>query len=383
MSSKVISEEDVIIAELDRAPDAFEFVVAQTRPLPPVISADLIGTAIPQAAEGVVVELNPRGLTLGDAGSVMGSVQVDASADGGFAVVPVLSNVNADGTIRNDLADNLLIDPGLQQTHIENILQTITENGYHGIEIDYRAINPGLREPFGNFVASLADVLHQQGKILTVRVELPRQVSYDQWDTGVYDWKKLGQAVDGIKVPSLRAPQAYVPEGSMEQLIRWAVTQVSRQQLQVILSTRSVDLRGTNPTYLPYTEAMVPFTDVATESQRDTFKTEERVVFALSAGEGGTNILYDEGAHTYWFRYRDDRQEEHTVWLENAASIAHKLRILVKYNLRGAAFEYLLDDGNDEQVWQVVREYHNFVIPEMKDQFAVVWTVKDWSGQEV
>ena len=65
--------------------------------------------------------------------------------------------------------------------------------------------------------------------------------------------------------------------------------------------------------------------------------------------------MYDEGAHTYWYRYRDDRGQEHTVWLENADSLAHKLRRLALYNLRGVAFQHLLEDGNDDQVWQVDR----------------------------
>jgi hypothetical protein len=381
--SEVFTAEDLIIAELHDTPEQFDFVVAETRALPPVVSADLVGTAVPEAATGVVVELNPRALTVGDNGEIMGTVTIDPDAAASFMIVPILSNVNADGTIRNDLVDNILVDAALQQTHIDNILQTLEENGYHGVEIDYRAINPGLRDPFSDFVAKLADALHQQGKILTIRLELPRQVSYDQWDTGVYDWSSLGHVVDGIKVPSIADPQAYVQDGHMDQLIRWAITQVSRQQVQFIISTRSVDLRGSNPTYLPYQAAMAPFTSVTTESKRDVFKAEERVVFGLNAGKGSTNIMYDEGAHTYWFRYQDERNEEHTVWLENASSIAHKLRTLAKYNLRGAAFQYLLDDDNDDQVWGVVREYHSLTIPDREDLFAVVWTVKDWSGKEL
>ena len=383
MTNEVIGAEDVIIAELDSVPTKLNFVVAQTRALPPVISADLASPGVPEAAAGVVVELNPRSLILGDAGGLLIDDQVAVSAEGDFAIVPVLSNVNSDGTIRNDLVDNLLVDAAIQQTHIDSIVQLATESGYAGIEIDYRAINPGLRDAFSKFVDDLAQALHQQGKILSVRVELPRQVSYDMWDTGVYDWKELGQSVDTIKIPTIPDPQAYVPDGRMEQLVRWTVSQISRQQVQFIISTRSIDRRGSNPAYLPYEQAMAPFTNVATESERDAFKAEERVVFGLTAGQDSTNIMYDEGAHTYWFRYRDGRGEEHTVWLENAASIAHKLRLLIEYNLRGAAFTYLLDDGNDDQVWQVVREYHSLTVPAMYDQFAVVWTVKDWSGETI
>jgi hypothetical protein len=383
MSSEVIAEEDVVLAQLDEVPEQLDFVVAQTRPLPPVISAELLGTVVPAAASGVVVEVNPRAFRLADNGAVLGGVQIDLGGATASSVVPILSNVNPDGTIRSDLVDNLLVDQEVQASHIDAIVQAIVDGGHAGIEIDYRAINPGLRGAFSTFVEELAVALHQQGKIVSVRVELPRQVSYDQWDTGIYDWSRLGLVVDALKVPTIPDPQAYVADGQMEQLVRWAVAQIDRQRVQFILSTRSVDRRGDNPTYLPYQEAMAPFTSVRTQSSRLTFNAEERVVFDLTAGEGSTSIMYDEGAHTYWFRYQDSRGQEHMVWLENASSIAHKLRLLAKYNLRGAAFDHLLDDQVDQVIWDVVREYHTRTVPELRDQFAVVWTVTDEDGNQV
>ncbi len=381
--SKVIGAEDLILVELDSVPSQLDLVVAQTRLLPPIVSADLTGPSVPEQAAGAVVELNPQLLVLGNNGQIGDVSQAAVSPGGSFAVVPVLSNRDPGGTIRNDLVDNVLADPALRQTHVNAILDTVVKRGFNGIEIDYAAVNPSLRNPFSEFIAQLAEKLHQQGKILTVRVEAPRQVSYDQWDTGVFDWRALGRSVDGLKVPVLSDPQAFVSEGQMDQLIRWAVSQVNRQQLQFILSTRSTDLLGSSPTFVSYLDAVKSFSQVSVEGGRETFKAGEQIVFALSAGQGSTNVMYDEGAHTYWFRYRDGRGQEHTVWLQNADSIAYKLRILARYNLRGVAFQHLLDDGNDDQIWQVVREYHTQTIPTMTNEFAVVWTVVDSSGRGV
>ncbi len=381
--AQVIPEEDVIIAELDHIPARFGFVVAQTRILPPVVSAYTTDPgAIPQEASGTVGEVNPRLLTLNGSGEVIGAAPITLG-DNSLAIIPVLSNVNADGTIRNDLVDNMLVDPARRQAHINAIVRAVTENNYQGVEVDYRAVDLGLRREFTDFVATLADRLHEQGKVLSVRVEFPRQIAYDRWDTGVFDWRELGQHVDSLKVPGFTDPQAYVPGDRMDQLLRWAVSQVNRHRLQFILSTRSVDLRGNNPTYLPYAQALAPFSQVAVEGERKAVKPGERVAFDLSAGKGSTGMMYDEGCHTYWFRYRDERNQEHTVWLENAASIAHKLRILARYNLRGVAFEYLLDDGNDGEVWKVIHEFHTLTVPDMTDRFAVVWRVVNERGQEV
>ena len=382
MPSQVIGAEDIILAELDAIPEKLDFVVAQTQQLPPTLSADMpAGGQVPEAAQGVITELNPRAFMLDDGGQVKSLAATGISA--GYAVVPILANWDENGTIRNDLVDNLLVDHGLRQQHIDAILQAVDTGGFQGIEIDYRAINPSLRSAFSEFIAELADQLHQQGKILAVRVEYPRQIAFDRWDTGAFDWLDLGRSVDVLKVPSLPDPQAYVPEGPMDQLARWAVSQVQRQKLQFVLSTRSTDLRGANPTFVSYAEAMSPFTQVSTENGRDTFQAGEQIIFNLSAGEGSTSILYDEGAHTHWFRYKDDRGQERTVWLENADSIAHKLRQLAHYNLRGVAFEHLFQDGQDEQVWRVIREYHTQTIPSSISHFAVIWTIQDSTGKTV
>ncbi|MBN1933523.1 MAG: SH3 domain-containing protein [Anaerolineae bacterium] len=373
--SRVIAEEDVILAELDSLPEQFDFVVAQTKLLPPVISADLTGNAVPEEAGGTVVELNPLALMIGDEGRVIGTAKLDLSIDTPYTIIPMLTNWQENEAIRSDLVDNMLVDSTLRQAHIDAIVQAVKENNFQGILLDYRAINPALRGAFTEFVSLLADALHQQGKTLAVRVEYPRQVAYDQWDTGVFNWMALGKAVDALQVPSIPDPQAFVAEGLMDQLFDWAVTQVHRHKLQFILSTRSADRKGNNPKYVTYIEAMKPFANVVVEGGREAVNVGEHVVFLLSTGQGGTGIMYDEGARTYWFRYRDDRNEEHTVWLENAASIAHKLERMAFYNFRGVAFQYLLDDGNDEQVWQVVHEFHTKTIPQMTDQFTVVWTI--------
>ena len=382
LPSRVIDAEDLVLAELDQVPAQLDLVVAQTHLLPPIVSADLTVAEVPEQAAGAVVEINPQLLALGSNGQIGDVSQATVSPES-FAVVPVLSNRDPGGTIRNDLADNVLADPALRQAHISAILDTVTKRGFNGIEIDYAAINPALRNQFTEFIAQLAEQLHQQGKILTVRVETPRQVSYDEWDTGVFDWRALGRSVDGLKVPVLSDPQAFVSEGPMDQLIRWAVSQVNRQQLQFMLSTRSTDLLGSSPTSVSYLDALKSFSQVTVEGGRQTFKAGEEIVFALSAGQGSTTLMYDEQVHTYWYRYMDGRGQEHTVWLQNADSIAHKLRALARYNLRGVAFQHLLEDANDEQIWQVVREYHSQTIPAVTNEFAVVWTVVDGSGKGI
>ena len=106
-------------------------------------------------------------------------------------------------------------------------------NAYPGIDVDYRGISPDLRDDYTQFITELAAALHQNQKQLSVRFELPAQVSADTWDTGVYDWVAIGAVADMVKVPVPEDVHAYEPGGQMDSMLSWAVGQVNRYKIQL------------------------------------------------------------------------------------------------------------------------------------------------------
>ena len=56
--------------------------------------------------------------------------------------------------IRTDLINNLLIDPGLQENQLTAVEQTIVQNGYPGVVIDYRGVDavPSARADFVHLI---------------------------------------------------------------------------------------------------------------------------------------------------------------------------------------------------------------------------------------
>ena len=90
--------------------------------------------------------------------------------------------------------------------------------------IDYREIPSDLREPYSAFLRDLAELLHGQGRTLTVVLPFPA----DTANTGTYDWLAIGRAADEVVVTGPLDPLAYVPDGPVDQMLGWAATQVSR-----------------------------------------------------------------------------------------------------------------------------------------------------------
>ncbi len=382
----IFAEDDLLETNLSFLPPAV--AVMQTSPLVPSVSAPLkAGDALPVEARDVLVEVEAESLPVQSDG-IDGNTTVFAASglleqpgEGtSYIVLPALRN-EMDGVVRSDLINNILVNDELRKNHISDIVNLVVQNMYPGVNLDYRGLDAGLREQFTSFVTELAGELHANHKLLAITVQAPLQIAEDRWATGVYDWQALGLAVDSFKLPGLTRADAYRPGGQMEALLKYAVSNVDRYKIQVILPSYSTDWLGDSVTTRSYAETLQLLSgNLVLAEGRDTFAPGEQITVQLSGSP--SSVSFDDQAKSYWFTYTDD-SGEHTVWLENATSMAHKLDLVSEYNLKGVSIEGLLAEGNDQQVWDVLQEYLKSVTPAADTQFAVVWTVESAVGSSL
>lgn len=119
----------------------------------------------------------------------------------GGSLLPILRNVDPNGIVRSDLIDNLLVNQGSWEEHFLRIESLLNGSSYAGIVLDYRSINPVLRDAYSLYVQSLAQRLIPQGKSVIVRVGDPIAVGNGTFETGAYDWVALGAAASEIRMP--------------------------------------------------------------------------------------------------------------------------------------------------------------------------------------
>lgn len=375
--SQVFVADDIIEARLDYLPSSI--VAMQTLPINPNVSASLDpGVPVPPEAADSLVELNPQGLYLETDGRIAGNLASLPVPDETttYAIVPTLRNWDDAGTVRSDLIDNLLIDELAVQAHVQAIVDLVVSNGFQGIDIDYRGVNPDLRQEYSGFIADLGAAL-PANKILSVRVEVPHQVADDRWDTGAYDWRALGRVADVVKVPTPADPRAYVPGGEMEAMLDWATGEINRYKIRLLISTRSLEEVGGARHELTYEEALSAFGSVTASAGTNIVSPGQQVNFSLAGPKASTGIQYDANSGNYWFAYVDQGGLQRTVYIENAASVARKLQYVADYNLNGVAIQNLLTERMDGQIWTVVRKFLDLVIPRVESQFSVVWRVQN------
>ncbi|MDH7484698.1 MAG: cellulase family glycosylhydrolase [Anaerolineae bacterium] len=383
LPSQIIPEDDLIEARLDDVP--VSVMVMQTNPHPLRVAADLPpGADVPAAGREALTEVYAMGLNLGGDGSIEGDVHAlpQAAADVSYAIVPMLRNWYEDGTVRTDLINNLLVSREQQEVHFAAIEALVVSGLYAGVDLDYRGVDPALRAEFTAFVSELAGRLHAQGKQLSLRVEAPFQIAADRWETGGYDWRALGRVADAVSIPAIVDPRSYAPGGQMEALLNWAVGEIERSKIQLVLPARSVEKAGQYLLLKGYDEALQPLLGQI-QSAEPVVVPGQPVNLTLLAERQASGLIYDQVLGSYSYQYRDNAGDTRTVWLENAASLAQKMSLAERYHLRGLTLQHLLAPASDPEVWDLARRFQEGAASPGSSNYALAWKVTDADGRTV
>jgi hypothetical protein len=358
-----------LIARLDSLPE--RLAVIQVKSPAPIITADLLsGLSIPVAAKTTVSEALLTGFNLRSDGSIQSKPIIPAGSPD-IIFVPSLRNWRDDGTFTADVGQ-VLSNPTSRQRHLEAVVGLALTSGFSAIQLDYRGLSLDQRRDFSSFVTELVAALHQQDRKLWVRVEKPVQVSATRWETGAYDWTVIGQAADRIQVP-LTLDAEMLIQGQVVTQLMWAVGQVERQKLQVVVSLR--DLEKTAQT------GALPFTSI-TSAQLGPLESNglsharpgDEVTFFLNGlNKGVLEIDPVSGL----LKYVHPNQNGETTWfyLQPATSLRYWLERLVRFNLAGVMLEDLADVSSNNQLWQTLQSYRSSTLSLLEDKLVWVWTV--------
>jgi len=352
-------------------------VLVQTSAVGPTISADLTSkTTLPPTVSALLAEVNPVGLMIAEEGGIIGDVPAldEASTASPYQVLPTISNFDGTQT-RGDLVDAMLTTPAWRKAHIQALVDLTVEKLYPGINIDYQDVNPDHRKEFTTFIRDLAQALHANQKILSVTMALPVQISLDEWDIGAYDWEAIGQSADIVKIP-LPGREAFAGDPpAVENYLLWAVGRVERYKLQLTFSVMGRDEFG--DAYAP-----IAFTNVARlfgpiEVSPGNITPETQVTLDLPRLRESRGLKADPASGLYSFTYLDDKQQLHTVWIENPESFAKKLALAMQFNLRGVALRDVTNEAMDTRAWQALEQYRDAQVSTFKARPVIVWRVNN------
>ncbi|MYI82004.1 MAG: hypothetical protein F4056_01360, partial [Chloroflexi bacterium] len=242
----------------------------------------------------------------------------------------VYLGVTVESSAVAETVDRLLATPELTTAHVDELLIAAQDHGASGLLIDYGALDPGLRAPFSDFIAALAEGARVRG--LGVVVAVP---AGDGSNFGAYDWSALAASSDGLW---LRAPRdASVYYEVLEEALAWHRDDgLDLTRVSLIIDRRSWERSadGLRPLTLQDGLALASALSDAADGSIGPGDSVAVAAVNIDREAGNSGLFWDDGARAVSFVY-SGRSGPRSVWLENRFSAAFRLDLAARLDLGG------------------------------------------------
>ncbi|WP_160719263.1 glycosyl hydrolase family 18 protein [Bacillus sp. USDA818B3_A] len=218
------------------------------------------------------------------------------------------------------VASSVLDNNKNRNVFIQNLRNEMNQFKYDGINIDMENLYLTDRDSFSQLIKILSDVLHRDGKVVTVSVPAntgdSRANPWSPW----FDYEKLGLYSDGLVIMTYdehnprTKPGASASVDWTEATIQYALKHgvpASKILLGIAGYGWDWDTTVNKALYSSYAQLM---------SKKTKYKAK---------------VKWDSHSQTPHFSYVDTNHHSHQVWFENSYSLKYKLKLVEKYDLRG------------------------------------------------
>lgn len=264
----------------------------------------------------------------------------------GVNPILVLTPFSVYGSFNNELVHIVSTDPVVQENIINNLLVTVREKGYTGVDVDFEFIRAEDRVPYAEFIRNLTTRMNAEG--YTVSVALAPKVSADQPGLlyeGV-DYALLGEIANSVLLMTYEwgytygPPMAVAPINKVREVLDYAVTVIPPEKIDMGIPNYGYDWP------LPFEQGVTAARSIG------------NVEAIQIAAANNAVIQYDEVAQSPFFTYRRDGVD-HIVWFEDVRSILAKLKLVPEYGFRGVGYWQLM--RYFRQNWLLVNVLFNIV----------------------
>jgi uncharacterized repeat protein (TIGR01451 family) len=187
-----------------------------------------------------------------------------------------------------------------------------------------------LKEQFTTFATQLADVLHGADKRLSLTLPPPGEQEQ------AYEWDKLGERADVLKVLPVADPVSYWD--NMPRALSTIAEQTDARKVWLVMSPFSIQGQGDSARALGYLNAMVLASESTVREPKnpDDIKPGKEVKIVATnqdEAEGASKMGWNEDSLTVSFALGGT--ERTRIYIENSYSVNFKLELVQAYGLGG------------------------------------------------
>ena len=300
----------------------------------PYIDAALLDAALPY-----LTYLTPFTYGIDAAGGLLplnDAALLGAAARYRVAPLMHLSTLTEAGNFSNERSSLLLRSPDLQEKLIRDVIETMRQKNFYGLDIDFEFVFPNERELYADFVRKLRERLNPMGWPVVVALAPKTRADQPGLLYEAHDYALLGEAANAVLLMTYEwgytygPPMAVAPLPQVRAVLDYAVRVIEPRKIFLGVPLYGYDWP------LPY---------VRGTTRAESLSPQHAVELALRYR---AEILYDEQAQSPYFYYTARTGQQHAVWFEDARSMDAKLRLIAEYGLQGAG------------CWNLMREAPQF-----------------------
>lgn len=331
---------------------AFQPLPANLAVLRVTAQAYIVGASLPNGAAlhgnaGKLSLITPRDFAPVADGSIQGTA-TQLTPESGTLIIPTIVG---SGDTTAAAVETIIRDESLRKTHADKIAQLVSEGGFDGIDLEYSSVGADNAGQFTALVQAVAGKMHSAGKKLVLTLPPPSS------QQSAYQWDKLGEVADYIKILPIADPVSYWQ--TMPDALGVLSDHMSTAKILLVVSPFAIRGKGEVSQPMGYLGAMALASTVAVREPTDPAKIKPDVQVELLAtnldeSEGATSMRWDEEALAVSFSLGGTEHDR--IYIENAYSVAFKLELVQAYALGGVVVADGSASSDVANVWPKVRE---------------------------
>lgn len=357
----------------------------QAAPLRPIVVVEYEVTQLLTPEVAALADIvAPAGLQPTLAGTLTGSLAPGFTMDAAYAVMPVVRDYADPRAIDTETVAAILANSNLRAEHVRQ-LASLAAGGFEGVWLDYRGVPAEQRANLSAFMRQLAERFKAANIRLGVIVP-PAAFKDGQWDTGAYDWRVIGETADYVQINVPIGPLAYLGDGdgSVEAMLRYAVSSVNRSKLLLGMSVRSVrDIQGAL-SLVGYDEGLAGLGNVVVTAEQLTENGIVQPGSTIRARLDGRPAIagVDTRVNTPYVDYLDAQGAVAArIWLTTSDALRYRLSMGTAFALAGAGFDDLLHNDLAQGIGTAVADYRQQrpLLPSPTD-LVLQWRIEGTNG---
>ena len=247
-----------------------------------------------------------------------------AAREANVAPLMVITNIGEEGSFSSDLAHTILTDSAVQDTLLNNVVNTLKSKNYFGLDIDFEYIYPADGPAYVQFLEKAARRVRPFGYILTTALAPKTSAEQQGLLYEAHDYAAIGALMDHVILMTYEwghtygPPMAVAPATQVRRVLEYATTAIAPEKILMGMPNYGYDWT------LPYVQG----------------RAARAVSFAHAvelAEEHNAQILFDQQAQAPYFFYEDDGVR-HVVLFDDRQSLRARYGLVNEFDLGGVSF---------------------------------------------